>query len=703
MSSNRDSTSPGDPQGDDIIDLFHQFLVQSPSDFSITILPSTVPVENATTKSSETEPLLSLDYSIVFVDGHLGLDARSLPWITRELRKAYKKLRQDKHVHQYSRDLDDDDNDETKSVGAAAAASKIIKTTECLLLVNPDHSTVWADRRRALLRTLDNSCTQKSNDRQWGVWKNEIQFLDLLFSQHSKAPTSWAHRKYCLRKISNLLKDDNDQTGDEDSYTYVSRAEIFRHEIEICTNIAEKYPKNYYAWTHRLYLWSSFFPKQSSIDKVTNETTIQLKKIVLEEEIDSLWKWLHLHPSDHSAVHNLATVIKFLLESTSTDEMTPDITEKIDQILKNVYDLISEHGEHESVWILRRSVNRIFWEFSLKDRVIADVQSVLQDIKQKRAYLYREAQMIQWYRSTFLAWCCFNFRGDARHKLMSSKDVQLIVELLQNDAAQNQEIWKHTGRQLLDHSRDSVADWQTFQADHIPSKGIKVPPLFYKSLQQRIDEKTKKKTEDSTDQLDQLRILELGCGCGDLCRELQSVYGHRVVGIDVNESAIAQAKRNCPLGEFHVADVTNYFQRGTHTASAGSFDACILQLLLSIVGGPKERKRTLETAFRALSKTGGTLYLSCSGVSDDINENYRRLYQQDSRLIGEEHSYYSREFSSGSILYTTHHFTVSELETLLQAVGFHDIQIEQHKECSSRRPDEAAYFLYATATVKPSE
>ena len=482
----------------------------------------------------------------------------------------------------------------------------------------------------------------------------------------------------------------------------MSRAEVVRHEIEICSSIAEKYPKNYYAWTHRLFLWSLFFPYQSSIDKISNQTTINLKMMLMEEEIRSLWNWLHAHPSDHSAIHYLATVIKFLLESTSTDEWTLDTTEKIDDILKNLYDLLRKYGDRESVWILRRLVNKTFWEFSLKDRVIADMQSALEDIKMELASLGRnsEAQVIQWYRSTFLAWCCLNFRRDCIDKWMSRKDVELIVDLLQNNKVHDQEFWKQAGPEMLHFGRDSLSDWQAFEADRIPSKGTKVPPLFYKALQQRIDEKKSMNTDTSAEQL---RILELGCGCGELCRELQAVYGHRVVGIDVNESAIAQAKRHCPLGEFYVADATNYFHEDSNTTSAESFDVCILQLLLSIVGGPNQRKRTLETAFRALSKTGGTLYLSCSGVSDDINENYRRLYQQDSTQIGEEHSYYSRESSSGSILYTTHHFTVPELETLLQAVGFCDIQIDQYKESSSRRPDEAAYFLYATAVVKAGE
>ena len=62
----------------------------------------------------------------------------------------------------------------------------------------------------------------------------------------------------------------------------------------------------------------------------------------------------------------------------------------------------------------------------------------------------------------------------------------------------------------------------------------------------------------------------------------------------------------------------------------------------------------------------------------------------------EPYSYFSRS-EQGEILYTTHHFSEPELKELLQEAGLVDIHIEQHKEASSRRPNEAAYFFYATA------
>ena len=247
-----------------------------------------------------------------------------------------------------------------------------------------------------------------------------------------------------------------------------------------------------------------------------------------------------------------------------------------------------------------------------------------------------------------------------------------------------------------------------------------------------------------------LSIIELGCGCGELSSSLQ-LRGHTIRGIDVNKAAIEKAKalaaKNLQTQQQRRVDRTTELDNSDHCGhSFGSselgkaifedadiatcpllssfssmsfehfkiYDFCILQLLLSVVGGHVRRRTVLENACYCL-KGGGTLYLSCSGVSDSINPNYKDLYEQDaSELFNEygEHSYFSRSSSSSSnnsnkndatqILYVTHHFTKGELESLLSDTGFDTIHIEQRKETSSRRPNEQAYFLYATAVANGS-
>jgi len=128
------------------------------------------------------------------------------------------------------------------------------------------------------------------------------------------------------------------------------------------------------------------------------------------------------------------------------------------------------------------------------------------------------------------------------------------------------------------------------------------------------------------------------------------------------------------------------------------FHLVVNQLVISIVGGLSERGQLLANSRNALFP-GGYLYISASGVSDSINEQYAQLYARDKPLTGEDNTYYSRD-SDGNSLYETHHFTDKELASLLEEAGFDDISIETIPEASSRRPDQAAYFHYATARRK---
>jgi 2-polyprenyl-3-methyl-5-hydroxy-6-metoxy-1,4-benzoquinol methylase len=51
-----------------------------------------------------------------------------------------------------------------------------------------------------------------------------------------------------------------------------------------------------------------------------------------------------------------------------------------------------------------------------------------------------------------------------------------------------------------------------------------------------------------------LNVLDVGCGSGVHGSELNRIYGHRVVGVDLSESSIQKAKTR--LAEAYIADVT---------------------------------------------------------------------------------------------------------------------------------------------------
>ncbi|NDC63765.1 MAG: class I SAM-dependent methyltransferase [Planctomycetia bacterium] len=234
--------------------------------------------------------------------------------------------------------------------------------------------------------------------------------------------------------------------------------------------------------------------------------------------------------------------------------------------------------------------------------------------------------------------------------------------------------------------RDACEDWRRFDAGAIPSKSA-TPQLdaFLAAVQQAAPDRPP------------LTLLDVGCGTGRLGRRLVDL-GFDVLGVDVNPDAIRAARQLAVTADavgrslrFIVAD---FAADGPPTVDAGPFDVVVCQLVLSIIGDVRRRRNLLRHVHANLRR-GGALYLSASGVSDTINAGYARLYADDVRLTGERHSYLSRN-DVGEVLYMTHHFTVDELVELLEMEGFVDIGIATEKESSSRRPDEAAFFHYAT-------
>ncbi len=230
--------------------------------------------------------------------------------------------------------------------------------------------------------------------------------------------------------------------------------------------------------------------------------------------------------------------------------------------------------------------------------------------------------------------------------------------------------------------RDFRKDWREYPADKIPSKN-KLPDFLFELL---------KKEQVKT-------VLDSGCGVGRSAIDLYR-RGYSVVGVDINQKAIEKAKAEAqkiidPPSDnflrFYVKDITDL------QLEEAPFDAVLMQLVISLIGDVDDRKKLLQMS-RKLIKPDGILYLSASGVSDDINPKYEETYKKDFPITGEMYTYLSRD-SEGRVLYATHHFTEKELKELLQT-GFKEIKIIKKKEMSSRRPDEVAYFFYATARAK---
>ena len=194
-------------------------------------------------------------------------------------------------------------------------------------------------------------------------------------------------------------------------------------------------------------------------------------------------------------------------------------------------------------------------------------------------------------------------------------------------------------------------------------------------------------------------ILDAGCGVGVVSRFVYS-KGFSVIGVDINQPAVEHARHSsaalirasdapsCNKLEFFCDDILS---SACPSIVAGAFDGVICQLVISIVGPGHDRAALLANLYTAL-RPGGYLYLSASGVSDDVNPTYAELYRSDLGITKEMHTYVSRDQGRG--LYVTHHFSAEELSQLMLNAGFTDIRIDKRRETSSRRKTQSAYFFY---------
>jgi protein prenyltransferase alpha subunit repeat containing protein 1 len=102
-----------------------------------------------------------------------------------------------------------------------------LRVTQVVLVVKGDLAVAYNIRKKALLHNPHLLC-------------KEFNFSAAIFSKHPKSPSGWEHRRWCLKQHLQLR--DGLRIGETET------------EKELCRVMAEKYPRNYYAWMHRLWL-----------------------------------------------------------------------------------------------------------------------------------------------------------------------------------------------------------------------------------------------------------------------------------------------------------------------------------------------------------------------------------------------------------------------------------------------------------------
>jgi hypothetical protein len=97
-----------------------------------------------------------------------------------------------------------------------------ITATRAMLIVQPRHYSTWNIRKRMIM----NSSIGLEED---------LHFSSVVLQTHPKKHECWSHRLWIFERA--LKNSEN-------------RDELLRRELKLCGILAEKAPRNFYAWQH---------------------------------------------------------------------------------------------------------------------------------------------------------------------------------------------------------------------------------------------------------------------------------------------------------------------------------------------------------------------------------------------------------------------------------------------------------------------
>uniref|UniRef100_W5MT54 Protein prenyltransferase alpha subunit repeat containing 1 n=1 Tax=Lepisosteus oculatus TaxID=7918 RepID=W5MT54_LEPOC len=236
----------------------------------------------------------------------------------------------------------------------------LIDITCTLLLLNPDFTTAWNVRKELI------QCGTLNPEKDLYLGK-------LALTKFPKSPETWIHRRWVLQRVLEECcprgTGDKEQGG-PDSQARADRLQrVLQEEMKVCSEAGGRYPSNYNAWSHRIWVLQNLAKGNVKI---------------LHDELSSVKYWVSMHVSDHSGFHYRQFLLKSLLgdancfldkvapglpcspdehcahlskgEGTSAEIQRTTVLDLFDEEMELCTDLIESYPGHETLWSHRRHV-----------------------------------------------------------------------------------------------------------------------------------------------------------------------------------------------------------------------------------------------------------------------------------------------------------------------------------------------------------
>lgn len=229
---------------------------------------------------------------------------------------------------------------------------ELADVTCTLLLLNPDFTTAWNVRKELILSGTLSPI-------------KDLHLGKLALTKFPKSPETWIHRRWVLQQLSQeTFLPSSVAKGSLGAVPAERTQRIIQEEMEVCSEAAGRYPSNYNAWSHRIWV-------------LQNVAKLDLK--ILLDELSSTKHWASMHVSDHSGFHYRQFLLKSLISQTTIDSAVPqhnslksepkdeaaaasseepsvNLPQLLEEEVEFCTDLIDSYPGHETLWCHRRHV-----------------------------------------------------------------------------------------------------------------------------------------------------------------------------------------------------------------------------------------------------------------------------------------------------------------------------------------------------------
>ncbi|KAK9408192.1 protein prenyltransferase alpha subunit repeat-containing protein 1 [Crotalus adamanteus] len=204
---------------------------------------------------------------------------------------------------------------------------ELIDITCTLLLLNPDFTTAWNVRKELILSGTLNPI-------------KDLHLGKLALTKFPKSPETWIHRRWVLQ---HLIQENSLPAlvtkGNLEALPTEKIQRLVKEEMDVCCDAAGRYPSNYNAWSHRIWVLQNL---------------AKLNTKILLDELSSTKRWVSMHVSDHSGFHYHEADEG--AEAFCMEKQQPDHSLYLKEEIGLCTDLIDTYPGHETLWYHRRQV-----------------------------------------------------------------------------------------------------------------------------------------------------------------------------------------------------------------------------------------------------------------------------------------------------------------------------------------------------------